>query len=342
MPNENRSNARDGENGPMPEPESSTARDDEPGSESDKTPHADDKARDEPKQYPKITTTTNAPKPEQNQSTSAATESKVSPPTEESFPEPAALPVPKLPTTVEIVPSPTDNRLVALLQQCETHLNAHRLTTGKRGTAFDCYQKVLAIDSDNVQAKAGLKEIEARYQYWAERALERGKLASAHKYIKRWHLINPNSPALLEFKARLKMAEQILEERSKTNSSSPKPPTEKSSAPILTTQEPVQRPAALEQVPPTENYFQPILAKDSKSSSSAVSLPEPHTKEEGQPLPQPIITEPLNSPPKQFPTITKPKPSSLPAPCSEIFLTESLGIRPLTAEQKKFKQLYCN
>jgi len=340
---ESRPNARD-ENGPLPKAESdnpaeggalpseSTARDNEPGPESDNTPH-------EPKQQ---NTTTNAPKPERNQSALAATESKVSPLSEEPSPEPAALPVPKLPTTVEVVPSPTDNHLVArLLQQCETHLNAHRLTTGKGGTAFDCYQQVLVIDSDNAQAIAGLKEIEARYQYWAERALKGGKLASAQKYMKRWHYINPNSPALLELQARLKTAEQILEQSSKIESSSPKPPTDKSSVPILTTQEPVHRPAALYPDPPTENYFQPILAKDSKSSSS-VPLPESHTKDERQPLPQPIITDQPNSQPEPSPTITQPKVPSLPARCSEIFFQESLGIRPLTSEQNKFKQQYCN
>ena len=37
-----------------------------------------------------------------------------------------------------------EKTLGTLLQQCEEHLRANRLTTGKEGTAFDCYQQVLA------------------------------------------------------------------------------------------------------------------------------------------------------------------------------------------------------
>jgi hypothetical protein len=262
---------------------------------------------------------TNAADQKQNQS--AASESKT--PSKKPSSEAVDLAVP---TTVTVAPSP----IVALLQQCETHLNAHRLTTGQGGTAFDCYQQVLVLDSENAQAKAGLKKIENRYQYWAERAIKRGNLASAQKYIDRWHEINPNSLALRKIKQRLKTIQTTQTESSKPK----KPSTEKKvSMPILV-QEPQTSPLEPKS-PPTKHSVQPIVIKESEPPST-VSRPKLPTHK--PPLRQPVITPPDSSPPDSSP-IEEP---SFPARCSEIFFQESLGIRPLTSEQKQFKQQYCN
>jgi tetratricopeptide (TPR) repeat protein len=101
-----------------------------------------------------------------------------------------------------------EKNLTILLAQCEVHLNANRLTTGQGGTAFDCYRQVLAVDPNNQTAKTGLKKIESRYQYWAERALDQGKWQSARQHINRLRHVHPNSPALPKLLKRLKTVKQ--------------------------------------------------------------------------------------------------------------------------------------
>jgi hypothetical protein len=48
-----------------------------------------------------------------------------------------------------------------------------------------CYKEVLQKDKGNAQALAGLEQIVARYANWTERALNRGQLHKAERYLKR-------------------------------------------------------------------------------------------------------------------------------------------------------------
>ncbi|OAD21152.1 peptidase C14 caspase catalytic subunit p20 [Candidatus Thiomargarita nelsonii] len=89
------------------------------------------------------------------------------------------------------------------LRECKKHFQANRLTTGKGGTAFVCYRDVLTKDPNNVEAKAGLKEIEDRYVAWINRALKRGQRYKAKRYLPRLCKVNPKSPNLTEIKAQL-------------------------------------------------------------------------------------------------------------------------------------------
>jgi len=82
-----------------------------------------------------------------------------------------------------------------LLQQCEAHLKANRLTTGQGGTAFACYQQVLEQEPDNAEALAGLKQIEQRYITWIKSALDTEQPDKAERYLTSLRLVNPNSPA---------------------------------------------------------------------------------------------------------------------------------------------------
>jgi hypothetical protein len=300
-------------------------------------------------------------------------------------PESSVSPVPK-PPRVSAPTRKADNGVVALLRQCETHLKANRLTTGKKGTAFECYHKVLAIDSDNAKAKAGLGKIEARYQYWAARALKRGKLASARRHIKRLRRVNPNSSALPKLQERLKTAEQRLARQRSETLSPPKPRTEKSqqqtppkkpeSRPAASPQErrtdKSQEPIPTESLPTasppewdTEQSAQQIPLKEPESPS-ATSPPEWDTEQSAQQIPlkepeSPSAASPpewdteksqrqsprrtTSEPPEQQRIITPQPPQSrppLPAQCSDILFQESLGIRPLTPEQKEFKRESCN
>jgi len=156
-----------------------------------------------------------------------------------------------------------DESIAALLQQCDRHFQANRLTSGRSGTALACYRQVLSQHPENQTAQQGLKRIEARYQTWIEQALQGGQYRRAHDYLQKLQQVNPNSSALARLQKQL---------------------------------------SALE------------------STTAPPSQPQPKK------------------------SLAVPTAQQLPAKaqCGEIFAQESLGIQPLTAAQRQFKQRYCN
>ena len=93
-----------------------------------------------------------------------------------------------------------------LLQQCQKHYKANRLTTGKQGTALKCYRTVLRKSPGNAKALKGLRAIERRYQSWAESALKRKQFNKVRKYLSSMAKVNPNSSALARLRQRLRAA----------------------------------------------------------------------------------------------------------------------------------------
>ncbi len=93
-----------------------------------------------------------------------------------------------------------------LLQQCKKHYKANRLTTGKQGTALQCYRTVLKKSPGNAKALKGLRAIERRYQSWAESALKRKQFNKVRKYLSSMAKVNPNSSALARLRQRLRAA----------------------------------------------------------------------------------------------------------------------------------------
>ena len=91
-----------------------------------------------------------------------------------------------------------DEQLSLLLADCAVHLEAGRLTEGSGGNAYDCYQEVLALESGNVMALSGLKEIEDRYIEWVRRDMESGDLAGAGRFLKKVLGLNPGREEALE------------------------------------------------------------------------------------------------------------------------------------------------
>ncbi len=82
------------------------------------------------------------------------------------------------------------------IRQCQMHVSDKRLTTSDDGvneTAFQCYQKVLAVEPDNIKSKQGIETIEKTYFSWASRALSQGNLEKADIYISRLQEVNPFS-----------------------------------------------------------------------------------------------------------------------------------------------------
>ncbi len=104
------------------------------------------------------------------------------------------------------LPKPNNNPVASLLQECQEHYEANRLTTGQPGTALACYQTVLRQNPGNSQAKKGLKAIENRYRRWAERAIQQNRLDAAEKYLERLQRVNPNSRSLRKLTQRLNAA----------------------------------------------------------------------------------------------------------------------------------------
>ena len=91
-----------------------------------------------------------------------------------------------------------NKQLSLLLAECAVHLEAGRLTEGSGGNAFDCYKEALALESGNVMALSGLKEIEDQYIEWVRRDMESGDLAGAGRYLKKVLGLNPGRGEALE------------------------------------------------------------------------------------------------------------------------------------------------
>jgi len=89
------------------------------------------------------------------------------------------------------------------LQQCRRHYDANRLTTGKAGTALNCYRTVLKQEHGNHEALVGLKNIEKRYKSWAVAAFRQNQLDRVKIYLAAMQKVNPKSWALAQLRKRL-------------------------------------------------------------------------------------------------------------------------------------------
>ena len=113
------------------------------------------------------------------------------------------------PPPVPLVKPPVDEatRIAALLRQCETHLQANRLTSGKGGNAVDCYNSILRQDRGNAEAQAGLERIADRYADITAAALQRRDAKSARTALARIEKLNPAHPRLSDLREQLALAE---------------------------------------------------------------------------------------------------------------------------------------
>ena len=95
-----------------------------------------------------------------------------------------------------------------LLSECSAHLEADRLTVGAGGNAFDCYKEVLALDSGNVMALSGFREIEDKYIEWVRRDMESGNRVRAGRFFEKVRGLNPEREEVLELERLLEEAEE--------------------------------------------------------------------------------------------------------------------------------------
>ncbi len=103
---------------------------------------------------------------------------------------------------------PRRTEVERLLEMCEAHFAADRLTTGVGGTAVECYLDVLSRDPANMEAEAGLRRVFGKYAGWARSALERGDAARARGHVSKLRELKPESPEVSELEAGIALLEK--------------------------------------------------------------------------------------------------------------------------------------
>ena len=175
-------------------------------------------------------------------------------------------------------------RIAALLRQCEAHLKANRLTSGKGGNAADCYEEVLRRDRGNSEALTGLDRVAERQAELAAAALRRGDLKSTRSALDRLARLNPSHLRLAELREELAEAEAA-----KRPPPAPTPPV--APAPVaVAVPEPPPRPPEKPAVPAPEPAPAP-RARPAQAETPPIDLVSlPHS------TPTPATAEPQPEP----------------------------------------------
>lgn len=96
-----------------------------------------------------------------------------------------------------------DESIRKYLIAAEKGMKAERLTTPLKNNANKYYQKVLAIDPDNAEARAGLQKIVDRYIQFISKARAESRLNDANLYLQRAESVLPNDSKLKNIRAEL-------------------------------------------------------------------------------------------------------------------------------------------
>ncbi len=91
----------------------------------------------------------------------------------------------------------------ARLDECAAHLSSKRLTSGKGGNAYDCYQQILRSEPGHQEALAGMVTIEETYARWASTEIDRSNFQKAEKNIAKLRLVNSKNLQLAALDDRL-------------------------------------------------------------------------------------------------------------------------------------------
>ncbi len=168
-----------------------------------------------------------------------------------------------------------------LLRECNQHLKANRLTSGKGGTALSCYQEVLKIEPANTKALAGLKKIEERYIKWAKNALQKGQKDKVKRYLTSLRMVNPQSPALIELEAQLQPSSNITSPSSEPVASEPPAksvttsPADKSITPSKPTKSAASQPSTDKSTTPSTDELITSPPVDESATPSSISEEPP-------------------------------------------------------------------
>jgi serine/threonine protein kinase len=94
------------------------------------------------------------------------------------------------------------------LAAAEKAMKTVRFTTPHRDNAYKYYQRVLAIDPDNVEALSGLQRIVDQYVQLIAKARIDGRLEEARLYLQRAESVLPDDPKLHRIRAELAVAKK--------------------------------------------------------------------------------------------------------------------------------------
>lgn len=244
-------------------------------------------------------------------------------------------------TTGEIIGSfilnqPTAPHLdvASLLAQCQEHLAADRLMLGKSGSAFECYQQVLELEAKNSDALAGIQAVAARYRQLIENSLQAKELDKAATFLARLEQVNPKFETLGELRKKLKQAQNIantpaepVQTQPVAKSAGKTPPAPKTEAKAKSQEEnsPPRR-------PPAER------PKSAPQKAAEIETPE----EDDPPPPRRPVERPKPVPQKQ--PEKHPEPAATickTCTCSDVLTKLSIGVEPLSQEEKSFLRAQC-
>ncbi|NJN45557.1 MAG: hypothetical protein HC808_02630 [Candidatus Competibacteraceae bacterium] len=96
--------------------------------------------------------------------------------------------------------------ITSLLAAAQESLAAYRLTTPRKESAFHYYQRVLALDPDNPDARQGLAQIATRYVQLTRRAIRSYDYSKARRYATAGLTVAPEHPELLNLQAQARTA----------------------------------------------------------------------------------------------------------------------------------------
>ncbi len=94
-------------------------------------------------------------------------------------------------------------KIIGLINNAKLALEESRLMTPAGDNAYDRYRRVLALDPSNVRAKRGLREIASRYLGMANRAVDKGDLEGARRFVDRAKRADAGHPEIASVEGRL-------------------------------------------------------------------------------------------------------------------------------------------
>ncbi len=252
--------------------------------------------------------------------------------------------------------------VASLLVQCREHFAADRLMLGKTGSAFECYQQVLELEPKHAEALTGIQTIAERYRQLIGNSLQNKELDKATIFLTRLEQINPKFDGLNELRHQLKQAQNAANTPNEPMQTQPvvkstvKPPAvvktepkaQKSQENKETKETPPRRPA--ESPKSAAQKAEPEQEEEDTPPRRPVERPKPAPQKPPEPEPQP---EEESAPPPRRP-VERPKPVPQKQPekpavtvcktctCSDVLTKLSIGVEPLTQEEKTFLRTQCH
>jgi hypothetical protein len=120
--------------------------------------------------------------------------------------------------TVEVAPTeepppPTPQvEIKQLLTEAQQQMDSRRLTAPASGNALQSYQRILELEPDNADARAGIDRIAAHYRDIAEQSLSQGRPDESLAYIGRGLRATPQNQDLLNLRRQARLIQQQREQ----------------------------------------------------------------------------------------------------------------------------------